>query len=267
MLGEQGLGDTIQFVRYAERLKNQYTCRVIVACQKHLFPLLSSVRGIDQLIDQTQEFPDFDVYAPLMSLPYILGDDPTRFSTRDAYLAADPSLTAHWKNRLSQFTEYRVGLAWQGNPEHTEDHLRSVPLRELCSLQRLSGITWFSLQHGFGVEQLHDVRGLMSIVELEGPIDQSTGAFMDTVAILQNLDLLITSDTAIAHVAAALGTPVWLLLSHVPDWRWQLTGDTSPWYPSLRLLRQPRPGDWQSVIQQVFSALAKQDPRIGIRSP
>ena len=267
LLGEQGLGDTVQFIRYAKRLKNRYDCQVIVATHKKLFPLLQSCLGIDELVEQTGTLPDFDVFAPLLSLPSILHDDSKSFAADEAYLFAAPKLVKQWEKRLEAHSGFRVGIAWQGNPKHSEDHLRSIPLREFLPLHKLSGISLISLQNGFGTEQLEHIRGRLAVAELEGPIDSSTGAFMDTAAILKNLDLLITSDTAIAHVASALGTPVWLLLTKIPDWRWLMTGTSSAWYPKMRLFRQTELGDWNTVIQQVVRELQQQDPRIELKRP
>ena len=267
LIGEQGLGDTIQFARYAQRLKSRFQCHIIVACQKRLFPLLGSCPGIDQLVDRRGDFPDFDVYVPLASIPLVLQDNADTFSVLPNYLSADSQLEQLWKTRLASYTGLRIGIAWQGNPQYISDHQRSIPLREFLPLNRLSGIHWFSLQHGHGVEQLNDIRDLMPMVEFDDSIDQAAGAFMDTAAILKNLDLVITSDSAIAHLVGALGVPIWLLLPEVPDWRWQLQEPSSAWYPSMRLFRQPKMGDWKSVFQQVFSELRQYDERVGIKSP
>lgn len=259
---EQGLGDTVHFIRYAEVLKQKYDCHVIAACQKALLPLLGSCPGIDVLIAQDEEPPQFDVFAPLLDLPRILGDDLATFPTKVPYLAADPELTEKWSGELDAYRGLKIGIAWQGNPKHHADRMRSVPLVELAPLGKLKGVLLFSLQKGPGVEQLETARGRLDIVHLGERLDEGTGAFMDTAAVLKRLDLLITSDTAIAHVAGALGVPVWLALAHVPDWRWLLKRDDTPWYPTMRLYRQASVGDWAGVFQQMAEELLDQFPSV-----
>jgi hypothetical protein len=165
-------------------------------------------------------------------------------------------LLAYWQRRLPKpHAAIRVGIAWQGNPDHQADAFRSVPLAYFEPLAAIPGVELVSLQSGFGVAQIARWQGQRSLRVIDEPLDQSSGAFMDTAAIMQTLDLVITTDTAIAHLAGALGLPTWIALGYVPDWRWLLTRADSPWYPTVKLFRQPSMGDWSSVFSQLTDAL------------
>lgn len=262
LTAEQGLGDTVHFIRYAAVLKEKYNCRVIAACPKPLLRLLKTCPGIDTLIAQDQTPPAFDVYASLLDVPGVLRDHPDSFPRQIPYLSADEDLVRQWNAHFQAYGGYKIGLVWQGNPKHQADRMRSMPLAEFGPLGKLKGIQLFSLQKGAGSEQLDTLGGVLDVVPLGARLDETTGAFMDTVAVLRNLDLLITTDTAIAHVAGALGVQTWVALSHVPDWRWLLERRDSPWYPTLRLFRQPSVGDWPGVVQQMVDQLLQLSPRI-----
>jgi FkbM family methyltransferase len=256
---EQGLGDAVQFVRYA-RLAKQQAERVVVACRKPLLKLLRTCAGIDQLValdEVSQVADDIDVHVPLMSLPAMLGTECVTGENVGAYLRPDVELELHWKKWLTDRPGYTVGLAWQGNPRHADDPRRSFPLALCEPLAALPGVRLVNLQKGPGSEQVALAGGRVPMLYLEGDVDGANGAFMDTAAIIKGLDLVITADTAVAHLAGALGTPVWLPLAWVPDWRWRLEGDTTPWYPSMRLFRQSRPGQWEDVFERMAAALAE----------
>jgi FkbM family methyltransferase len=259
---EQGLGDTVQFIRYAAVLKEKYDCQVIVACQKVLLPLFKSCQGIDLLTTQDDDPPTFDVFAPLLDLPELLGHDLDSFPTDTPYLFADPVLVEQWGQALDAYGGFKVGIAWQGNSKNPSDRMRSIPIAEFAPLGKLKGIQFFNLQKGVGVEQLNSLAAHLDVVQLGDCLDESNGAFMDTAAILKNLDLLITSDTAIAHVAGALGVRVWTGLAYVPDWRWLLEREDTPWYPTMRLFRQTSVGNWPSVFERLAEELLEQSPTI-----
>jgi FkbM family methyltransferase len=262
LAAEQGLGDTVQFIRYGAVLKRRYDCRVIAACPAPLQQLLRTCPGVDLWVARGAAPPEYDCSAPMMSLPGILGQDAESFPGETPYLQADENLVASWQDRLSRFSGYKIGIVWQGNPQYQADRMRSFPLDEVLPLAALRGASWFSLQKGAGTEQLESLGHGLNIVSLGDELDETSGAFMDTAAVLKNLDLLITPDTAIAHVAGALGVPTWLALAGVPDWRWLLDRDDSPWYPSIRLFRQRRVGDWASVFEAMAEALPEQLPGI-----
>jgi Flp pilus assembly protein TadD len=247
---EQGLGDMIQFIRYAPLVKK---CGgiVLVECPSSLIPLFSRCSGIDQLLSEGRPLRTFHVYAPLLSLPCLLGTAVENIPASVPYLSAEPTLVEDWRSRLAEFQEFKIGIAWQGNLHHKWDRYRSFALAQFASLARVPGVRLISLQKGSGVDQLRQAVGRFPVTELPGPLDESTGAFMDTAAILKNLDLVITPDTALAHLAGALGVRVWVALSVIVDWRWFLEREDSPWYPTMRLFRQTRLGDWAGIFDQM----------------
>lgn len=257
---EQGLGDTIQFIRYAAWLKEHYECRVLFNCPKSLRELLSTCAGIDEWVDDLKTLPRVDSYAPLLHVPSVLGHTPKDFPAKVPYLSADEALVAEWGKRLAENPGRKIGIVWRGNPTHQADTMRSIPLVEFAPLGRFKNVHFFSLQKGQAVEELNTLAGRLDVVDLGSSIDEKTGAFVETAAVLKNLDLLITCDTAIAHVAGALGVPVWLALANVPDWRWLMSGETTPWYPTMRLFRQTSLLDWPGVFERMAEALAKEFP-------
>jgi tetratricopeptide (TPR) repeat protein len=250
---EQGLGDMIQFLRYAP-LVHERGGTVLVECPASLIPLFSTCPGIDRLVDEGDELPPFDVYAPLLSLPHLLGTTLETIPADVPYLAPDPARVASWGPVLDGIPGYKVGIAWQGNPRHPWDRHRSIPLAAFAPLARVPGVTLVSLQKGPGAEQARAVRRQVPVAELPGEVDAGA-AFADTAAILRHLDLVITADTAVAHLAGAVGVPVWVALSAITDWRWLIGRKDSPWYPTMRLVRQERLGDWSGVFRRMAAAL------------
>ncbi len=260
---EQGFGDTIQFVWLIAELKSRYGCKITLQSPRPLLPLLSTCNGIDEWVARGEPLPPIDCYLPLASLPSILRWNPEHSKQPFAYLSADTHRVQMWKEviaaKVSEYpspTRLRIGLSWQGDPKFPVDHCRSIPLRYFCSLIETPNMRWISLQKGFGSEQLSTVSVSNEIIHFGERLDAEGGAFLDTAAIMQNLDLVITSDTAIAHLAGACGVPVWIGINYVPDWRWNMNRTDSVWYPSARLFRQPQLGDWESVIQQMRTALS-----------
>jgi len=251
---DQGYGDMIQFIRYAALVKER-THTVILRCPARMMPLLGRCRGIDQVFSSQEPLPAFDCEAHLTSLPNIFRTKLGTIPRNVPYLFADRSLSEQWAAKLPS-AGHRVGIAWQGNPGFQDDNRRSIPLTEFFPLSGLAGVQLISLQKQHGLDQLVPLAGRIHVLRLTGDIDEAVGAFMDTAAIMSNLDLVITSDTSIAHLAGALGVPVWVALPFVPDWRWMLERSDSPWYPTMRLFRQPHPGNWQSVFHDMSSALA-----------
>ena len=250
LIAEQGLGDSIQFIRYASLVKDR-GARVVVECPGLLHALLARTPGVDQWITPETPPPEADCCVPLLSLPHRLE---TRFETIPAevpYVFADPDLVDTWQSRLAEHAGLRIGIAWQGNPRCPEDRFRSIPLSAFEPLAKLPDVCLVSLQKGHGAEQLDDVRGSWPLVDFGDELDATGGAFMDTAAIMKNLDLVVTSDTAAAHLAGALGVPVWVALPYVPDWRWLLECDDSPWYPTMRLFRQTKWGRWDDVFRGI----------------
>jgi len=238
-----------------------------VRCDPKLIPLFSSIGGIDMLIPDGLPIDSFGL--PRIDYQASLIDVVDRWYGRTGQLAvaypavvADPAayidvgatLVDFWRRSLV-IPGPRVGICWQGNPDFHADVYRSISLAEFAPLTEVAGVSLVSLQHGYGSEQLQRASFGDRIHRLPDTIDRSGGAFMDTAAIIRNLDLVITIDTSTAHLAAALGVPVWLLLGRVPDWRWLQSGATSDWYPTIQIFRQQRMGDWSSLFDQVVDEL------------
>jgi Flp pilus assembly protein TadD len=261
LYGEQGLGDTLQMIRYV-RLVKQRGGRVMVECQPQLTGLLTGCPGIDVLAPQGATLPPFDVQASLMSLPAIFKTTRETVPNESPYLFSDGRLIEHWHRQLSGHRGFRIGIVWQGNPQFREDRYRSFPLAKLAPLARLPGVRLFSLQKGHGLEQIEalqkgDGESSFSVVELGSQLDNATGPFVDTAAVIKNLDLIIAPNTGLAHLAGALGAPVWLPISAFPEWRWISGEEETPWYPTMRLFRQKKLGDWDDVFARMAAALCE----------
>jgi hypothetical protein len=251
---EQGLGDMVQFLRFVPLVKDRGG-RVIVASQKPLVPLLSACPWIDQLVAQGETLPEFDVQAPIMSLPRILGTTLATLPAQVPYLSADPGLVQRWRKELAAYPGFRIGIAWQGNPQNPADRHRSFPLDCLAPLAGLPGVQLFSLQKGPGTEQIDQRAGRFPLVELGSRLDETSGPFMDTAAVMMSLDLVVAACTSLAHLAGALAVPVWIALKFAPEWRWLYHREDSPWYPTARLFRQPQLGDWTGAFDRMVAAL------------
>lgn len=249
--GEQGLGDIIQFARFLPRVAARAE-RIYFECIPRLHRLLRSMTGFGGINLVGAPPPAFDAHAGLMSLPHFLDAGLDDVTLSEPYLSPEPALIARWRQRLGPREGLRIGIAWAGTPTFGADAQRSIPLRHFAALAALPNVRLYSLQKGAGVEQLAGFPA--PIVDL-GPELDLTDAFVDTAAVIASLDLVITSDTSLAHLAGALGAPVWTLLSFSPDWRWMLGRDDSPWYPTMRLFRQTKRGDWDGVFARVASAL------------
>jgi tetratricopeptide (TPR) repeat protein len=249
---EQGLGDTFQFIRYTKLVKERGGV-VVIRCPKPLTQILRRCPWIDQLCIEGAELPDFDVHLPLLSLPWIFRTTLADVPADVPYLFADPQLVEHWHREFSYIRAFRIGINWQGNPRYRGDHRRSIPLAHFAPLAAIPGVRLICLQRGLGTEQIEQVR--FSVTQLGSQVDTVSGAFMDTAAILKNLDLVITSDTSLVHLAGALGVPVWMAVPYSPDWRWLLQREDSPWYPTMRLFRQKTLNNWEEVFDSIASAV------------
>jgi tetratricopeptide (TPR) repeat protein len=252
---EQGLGDTIQFCRYATLVaaRGGEAILQVQAPVERLMKSLPAVRtGLVQVALLSQTPPEFDLECPLISLPAVFGATPETVPWPGAYLGADPELAA---GKRAQFPDFgsgpRVGLAWAGNPGYKADTQRSTHLKTLLPLLQVPGVNWISLQKGIAAEQSRSLPG--DVVIWDGC--SSDRDLADAAALVATLDLVITTDTCIAHLAGAMGKPVWIMLPHLSDWRWMERSETTPWYPTARLLRQKAPGDWPGVVARVIDAL------------
>lgn len=247
---EQGLGDTIQFCRFA-KLAEARGARIILSVQDSLVRLLRA--PAITIIGSKTPPPDFDFYIPLLSLPMAFGTDAHNIPASTPYLQAEPDLAQKWKDKIGT-SGIRIGINWQGNRLAQMDVGRSFALKHLQPLSAIPDVRLISLQKNTGVEQMRDAG--MTVETLGEEFDSGPDAFVDTAAVMANLDLVVTSDTAIAHLAGALGRPTWLALRYVPDWRWFLDRSDSPWYPGMKLFRQAQPGDWDSVFTRMAAELA-----------
>ncbi len=252
---DQGLGDTLQFIRFVALVKQRVN-RVILRCPTRLMPLLQSYEGIDELVSAELPPPVCDAEAYLTSLPGPLAITLENLPRSVPYLRADERLVEKWRGKLPN-GKIKIGIAWQGNPIFKLDRTRSIPLAEFAPLAEVPGVELISLQKGFGAEQLAAMRDRLNVFDFGPGIDESTGVMMDTAAIMMHLDLVITSDTSIAHLAGALGVPVWVALPFVAEWRWLLDRTDSLWYPTMRLFRQKQAGDWARVFAEIKAALSK----------
>jgi tetratricopeptide (TPR) repeat protein len=257
LICEQGFGDALQFVRYAAVLKERGARTVAIGCRAPLARLLARANGVDTVVAEGAKLPDFDAWAPMMSLPRLLGTRLGSIPAPAACLSAEPERVIHWASVLAAKPGLRVGLAWQGNPDRRVDRGRSIRLSTLAPLMEVPRTRLISLQKGAGIDQLAEFPGQIEI--LAPDLDPGPDAFLDTAAVMANLDLVITTDTAVAHLAGALGRPVWLLLKHPPEWRWLLDRHDSPWYPTMRLFRQDPEADtedpWTPVVARVTAEL------------
>jgi hypothetical protein len=248
---EQGLGDTIQFIRYAPAVA-QRGGRVIVACPRPLMRIVDTCPGVSEVIPEGSDRLDCACHAPLMSLPRIFGTTLGTIPSQIPYLAADIALSARWRDELGGFDGLKIGIAWQGNPDHKKDRLRSFHLARFETIAGIPGCILFALQKGPGAEQIETLGGRFPVINLGGRLDD----FADTAAALQYLDLVITPDTSLAHLAGALGVPVWVATPFASDWRWLLDREDSPWYPTMRLFRQRKWDDWDDVFGRMARELS-----------
>jgi tetratricopeptide (TPR) repeat protein len=258
---EQGLGDTIQFARYAALLAEQ-GARVILEVQPPLKPLLSQLGGDRiQVIGSGEDIPDFDLHCPLLSLPLAFRTELSTIPAKTPYLLAPSDKVTQWEARLPRRPGLRVGLVWSGNASHKDDHNRSVPLSRLTPLFDIPGVFFVGLQKEIRDADAQILAQHRRILDLAPQFND----FSDTAAAIAGVDLVISVDTSVVHLAGALGKPVWVLVPFCPDWRWLLNRNDSPWYSTARLYRQPGLRDWESVVGEVrrdLTSLAEQALKI-----
>ena len=253
LIADQGFGDVIHFSRYipwaAERCPN-----IAVACSAEMNPSLRQVYPRARLFNAWRDCPDFRAFRALSGLPALHGTRPDNVLGGVPYLRADPVRAAAWKERLDRLApaaSRRIGVVWAGRPAHNNDRSRSANLVAFAPLASVPGVTLVSLQKGPAASQAGQYFGAAPLLNLGAEVVD----FDDTMAILEALDLLVTVDTAVGHLAGAMGRPVFILLAYAPDWRWLLVRADTPWYPSVRLFRQTRPGGWDDVMARVAAAL------------
>ncbi|MDR3550798.1 MAG: glycosyltransferase family 9 protein, partial [Candidatus Babeliales bacterium] len=262
---EWGLGDMIQFMRYAKILKHA-GATVILQAFDPLLQLFKRCDFLDGVIGQHDSIPPVDIHIPLLSLPLICGTILETIPADIPYIFADPILIDYWHEKLKSDENLKVGICWHSKPIYIEDHMftrRSIALEEFIPLA-LEHVSFYSLQKEFGTDEIQKIASSpLAVATFDDDFDVSHGRFSDTAAVIMNMDLVITADTSIVHVAGALGKQVWVLLPYAAEWRWLPShpkyahSSSTPWYPNMRLFRQTTPGDWTAVIHEVRQALIK----------
>ena len=256
---EQGLGDAIQFARYLPLLKSK-GCVVTLECNDLLYKLFKPVHGIDELVSEDSaplKSNKYDFNISLLSLPNYFKTTLKSIPANVPYINVPENKKEEWRGKLGNLeltvmreNVFKIGLVWGGNPMHGKDNKRSIPLNDFSIFSSIKGIKVFSLQKGKSLEQIKNAGFIIENLSEKG---QET--FLDTAAIIENLDLVISVDTSVVHLAGAMGKPVWTLLPYYSDWRWLKDRNDSPWYPAMRLFRQPEPGRWDVVLNNVKQEL------------
>jgi thioredoxin-like negative regulator of GroEL len=249
---EQGLGDTLQFIRYLSHVKCLAE-ETVVAVSPELIPLLTA-SGFENLHPLDATASACDAQCSLLDLPELMGTTFQSIPADTPYLRIPPRLIERWRGKLEPTSEFKIGIVWQGNPTYYSDRFRSIPLAAFEPLARIPGVRLVSLQVRDGVGQIDELAGRFEVTRLDD-WDLEHITFMDTAAVMMNLDLVVTCDTVTAHLAGGLGVPVWVALSASPCWRWMLERSDSPWYAGMRLCRQSRLGQWSDVFAAMRDAI------------
>jgi len=251
---EQGFGDNIHFVRYLPMVKARGGT-VIYESRKPLLKLLCSVDGIDELIEATDDGKSdakFDYYIPLLSLAKIFGTTLETIPAHVPYIHADPTKARYWRDRM-EGPDFKVGIVWSGSTGFEMNEVRACRLEHFTRLAEIEGVTLYSLQKGTPAEQIGQMGDKISVVNIADEFED----FADTAAMIENLDLVISADTAVVHLAGAMNKPIWTVLCYKSAWQWMLNRDDSPWYPTMKLFRQKKWGDWHGVFSDVTEQLRK----------
>jgi hypothetical protein len=254
LVADQGFGDMMQFARYIPRVAERVG-EVVVGWGPEVVALLAGTQGVAAAYVRFADIPPHDAYCLMSSLPGLFGTELETVPWNGPYLHADPGKRAEWAARLGARTgRRRVGLAWAGRPTHPNNARRSVGLADLAPILRVEGIEFVTVQKPVSEADQAFLRGFPQVREVSAHLHD----FADTAALLANLDLLVSVDTSVVHLAGALGVACWVLVPRPADWRWLHGREESPWYPSLRLFRQERPQEWGAVVERVVAALARE---------
>lgn len=258
---EGGLGDTLNFVRYARELK-KYNMYVIVSVQEPLYQLFKNCDYIDELVKPGEKISAVHDHTTLMSVPAILHDHEHTLPVFSPYVTPDPTLVTYWGDYLAHDHNFKIGICRQASVYNDTSRppaaRRSMPLELYYLLAEIPNVSFYSLQQADSLEQIKDIPSNFKLNIFDANFDKTNGSFMDTAAVMHHMDLIITVDTSIAHLAGAMGKPVWLLLPWATDWRWIAHRTDSPWYPTMRIFKQPEAFDWQTPMREVYIELLKQ---------
>ena len=269
LVPEGGLGDTVQFIRYAKRL-NEMGAYIVARVQKELIPLLSNCSYIYEINATGTKIPPHDAYATLMSLPAVFYDTQDTILQDMPYIFPDAKRIAYWKEKLGSDTNLKIGICWQPSISNDASRMviarRGIPLELFAPLFTIPNITWYSLQQRDGIEQIKEFSQKNVLTLFDDTFDVANGPFMDSAAVIDQLDLIISADTSTAHLAGALGKPVWLLLPFVSDWRWIVNRTDTPWYPTMTIFHQDEPFNWQGVLAHVYKKLERRIKKIPEKS-
>lgn len=254
LIPEGGLGDTLNFIRYGARLK-ELGAYVISLVQRPLFNLLQGNPCFDEVITAGLTVPAYDARVTYMSVPVILGGDEDAIPKNVPYVFPHEILVKKWAEYFHNDRNFKIGLCWQADVHNDSSRIpmarRGIPLKLLEPLGSIPGISWYSLQKKDGLEELNNISDNFKLQVFDETFDEKYGSFMDTAAVIAHLDLVITIDSAIAHLAGAMGARVWLLLPYSSDWRWVIGRSTTPWYPTMTIFKQPLPFDWHSIVKRL----------------
>ncbi|MDA0834707.1 MAG: hypothetical protein O2955_05545 [Planctomycetota bacterium] len=244
----------LQFIRYAA-LARPLVDRLIIEAPISLANLFATVPGVDEVVVSGQTLPDYSADVYLLDLPRLLGTTLETVPRQIPYLTPPPDRMTYWANRLKEISGFKVGLCWQGSPHFPYDRIRSIPFAKFHRLFTVEGVAWISLQQGPGRAQLDELRPNGPVFEFPESPDEQLPLMSETAAVMSQLDLVITSDTSVAHLSGGLGIPTWLVLSRYPEWRWLWDRESSPWYPSMRIFRQQTHGNWNEVFSVITDEL------------
>ena len=250
---EQGIGDNIQFARYIKKIKKDKT-KIILYCNKNMSIFFKNFKEIDQIIFPENKIPNIDYYISVMSLPFIFSNICSILKSYQFFKGNEKKIN-EWNLKLKKIKKIKVGIVWQGRKSHDFDYKRSITLNKMQSIFNLKNIQFISLQKDYGSEQIKSNKLENIILDFSAIIDKKP--FEDTLAIIENLDLVLGIDTSIIHISATLRKKTWVMIPYVPDFRWGLKKSTTPWYDSIKLFRQKKIDDWDSVIYEIKNELIK----------
>ncbi|MCX5922293.1 MAG: hypothetical protein NTX86_03120 [Candidatus Dependentiae bacterium] len=250
---EWGIGDAIMMARYAQQLKSRGATVIIHLIHQALVPLFKQQPYFDKVIAPQEPSALFHFQIPIMSLPMVFETTVKTIPAQGPYITIDQALIDTWREPLSHDTNFKIGICWHGSTIHGEE--KFMPLSYFAQLANIPGVSMYSLQRQHGMDQLNNLQDPTIIKQFDDTFDSIP--FLDTAAVMKNLDLVITVDTSIAHLAGALGVPVWVVVPHPADWRWMIERNDSPWYPSMKLFRKAKDGNWDMVLNEIQQALSK----------